>query len=351
MTGHTQSFNVTFVYGRNTLEEKKFLWQGLSQLVRPIHSWMILGDFNAVFTAKDRNGGKPVSQMEIVDSSHWIAMNHLEDLKSTGSFFTWTNNQDGMAQIYSKIDHAFINEEWLDGFPNNSAVFKWETSSDHCSCTISVMPVENLGVKPFRFYNFWTEHVNFKQLVLDSWRQPMKGTGLKTIFLKTMRLKHKLKSFNVDHIGDIGVQFQKAKDQFQDALYHAQHHPRNLVFQDNVKIAAENFRVQEKRYHSFLAQRSKISWLKQGDMNTAFFFACLKKRKEDNRIATFINEQGRVVDNYSEVVFRFMNHFKGIMGSPSSASKGLNSQIVDMGLKLSLDQQLLLLKPFTHKEI
>ncbi|XP_062093626.1 uncharacterized protein LOC133799645 [Humulus lupulus] len=262
MTGHKHSFNVTFVYGRNTLEERKALWQGLSQIVRPIFFWMILGDFNAIFTARDRSGGKPVSHMELVDSTHWIAMNHLEALKINGSFFTWTNNQDGAARIYSKIDHAFINEEWLDGFPNTSAVYNWETVSDHCSCTISVMPVENMGIKLFRFYNFWTEHVNFKQLLLDNWRQPMKGTGLKSIFLKTMRLKHKLKRFNMDYIGDIGVHFQKAKDQFQEALFLAQHHSSNLMFQDNVKITAENFRIQEQRYHSFLTQRSKINWLR-----------------------------------------------------------------------------------------
>ena len=62
-------------------------------------------------------------------------------------------------------------------------------------------------------------------LILESWRKPIKGTSLKAIYLKTMRLKHKLKRFNRDHIGDIGVKFQKAKDQYQAALFHAQQHP------------------------------------------------------------------------------------------------------------------------------
>ncbi|XP_062118678.1 uncharacterized protein LOC133832334 [Humulus lupulus] len=218
---------------------------------------IILGDFNAIFTARDRSGGKPVSKMELLDSSQWLAVNHLEALKSTGSFFTWTNNQDGSARIYSKIDHVFINEEWLDMFPNTSAMYNWETISDHCSCTISVMTVENMGVKLFRFYNFLAYHVNFKQMVLDSWRKPLKGTG---------------------------VHFQKSKDQYQEALFLAQLHPINLALQDKVKVTAENFRIQEQI---------------------------------------------------------------GIMGRPSSASK----QCVEMGSKLSLDQQLLLLNPFTHKEI
>ncbi|XP_062113274.1 uncharacterized protein LOC133824413 [Humulus lupulus] len=230
LRSHNHSFSITFVYGRNTLEERKALWQGLAQLDRPTYSWMVLGDFNALFTARGRSGGKSVSPMELVDPSNWIAMTNLEALMSTGSFYTWTNNQEGGARIYSKIDHAFINEDWLGGFPNTSVVFKWETVSDHCSCTISMLPVENLGIKPFRFYNFWTDHVNFKQLVMDNWRQPMRGKGLKSIYLKTMRLKHKLKSFNMDCIGDLGVNYQSAKDQFQEALLQAQLHPHNPAF-------------------------------------------------------------------------------------------------------------------------
>ncbi|XP_062086054.1 uncharacterized protein LOC133792153 [Humulus lupulus] len=285
MAGHKSSFNITFVYGRNTLEERKTLWNGLSQIVCPATPWLVLGDFNDIFTARGRNGGNSVSSTEMVYSSQWLSLSNLEALKSMGSFYTWTNNQDGEARIYSKINHAFINEEWLDGFPNTTAVFKWEPYSDHCACTISILPVEDLGTKPFRFYNFWTEHRNFKQLVLDNWRQPLKGSGLKAIYLKSMRLKHKLKRFNLDCFGDLGANFHSAKSAYQEAMFQAQLQPHNMTFQDRVKISSEEFRFQEKLYHSFLTQRSKINWLRQGDMNTAFFHTSLKKRKADNSIA------------------------------------------------------------------
>ncbi|XP_062109524.1 uncharacterized protein LOC133820993 [Humulus lupulus] len=205
-------FSATFVYGHNTLEERKILWQSLPK--NSADAWVMLGDFNAVFTAKDRNGGKPVSKAKLLDSSQWFASSHLDVLKQTGSFFTWTNNQDGHARIYSKIDHVFANEVWLDMFPNTTAVFKWETISYHCSCTLSIQTMEHLGVKLFRYYNFQADHKDFKGVALDSWRKPIRGIGLKAIYLKTMRLKHKLKKFNRDHIGDIGVQFHKAKDDF-----------------------------------------------------------------------------------------------------------------------------------------
>ncbi|XP_062080149.1 uncharacterized protein LOC133784898 [Humulus lupulus] len=207
LAGQRHAFCATFVYGLNTMEGRKRLWQGLPRLNLPVKSWIILGDFNAIFTGKDRNGGKLVSKMELTDSAQWLAGNQVELLKSTESYFAWTNNQDGPARIYSKIDHVFTNEDWLDVFPSSIAVFRWEVVSDHCSCVISTTTMENMGIKLFQFYNFWTEHQDFKEVVLNSWRKPINGTGLRAIYLKTMRLKHRLKRFNRDNIGDIGLNY------------------------------------------------------------------------------------------------------------------------------------------------
>ncbi|XP_062104488.1 uncharacterized protein LOC133815694 [Humulus lupulus] len=219
MAGLKFPFCVMFVYGRNTLEERKNLWHKLP--MSTADGWIILGDFNAVFKANERDGGKPISKAEIVDSSQWLNNSQLEVLNQTGSFFTWTNNQEGQARIYSKIDHAFANEKWQDLFPTATSIFKWEIISDHCSCTISIQTKEFLGVKLF------------------SWSKFSQGSGLKALYYKLLRLKHQLKQFNKDQIGDIGSQFQKAKTDFQDACLIAQRFPCDIALQNAVKTAAE----------------------------------------------------------------------------------------------------------------
>ncbi|XP_062113034.1 uncharacterized protein LOC133824176 [Humulus lupulus] len=268
MAGQRHAFSATFVYGLNTMEERKRIWNSLPKLTLPATSWVILGDFNAIFTTKDIDGGKPVSKSELLDSSQWLVGNQVDSLKT---------------------------------------IFRWETVSDHCSCTVSTMAMENLGVKLFRFYNFWTDHKDFKEVALNSWRKSINGTDLTAIYLKTMRLKHKLKKFNRDHIGDIGVQYQVAKDQYQEALFQAHKHPRDLPFQEKAKAPAKAFTTQE-----------QITW---------------------------------VVNNFSGVVSHFLDHFRSFMGSPSSATKKINMQCVELGTKLLIDQQLNLSKPFSHKEI
>ncbi|XP_062104132.1 uncharacterized protein LOC133815291 [Humulus lupulus] len=230
-----QDFGVSFVYGLNSIEGRRCLWDGLQRPYHMLKAWIYLGDFNAPLSGKDRVGGKAVSDSELHDSTNWLAGAQVEPLR--------------------------------------------------------------------------------------------------------------------DRIGDLQANYQKAKESYLNAQLQAQAHPLDSDYQITEMSAAGEYAIQEKLYQSFLTQRSKVTWLWQGDLNTAFFHAFLKKRKAENGIVSFITEEGQVVDNYTEVVSHFLGHFKTCLGSPSSASGRVNMQHVDLGPKLSVDQQMLLLKPFSKKEI
>uniref|UniRef100_A0A803QD36 DUF4283 domain-containing protein n=1 Tax=Cannabis sativa TaxID=3483 RepID=A0A803QD36_CANSA len=90
----------------------------------------------------------------------------------------------------------------------------WETILDHCACVISMATNEKIGFKPFRYYNFWVDHPNFKKVVLKDWNRPLKVEGMNALFLKLMRLKHAIKRFNREVIGDIGRSYHEAKDNY-----------------------------------------------------------------------------------------------------------------------------------------
>uniref|UniRef100_A0A803PBD4 F-box domain-containing protein n=1 Tax=Cannabis sativa TaxID=3483 RepID=A0A803PBD4_CANSA len=100
---------ITFVYGLNTIEERKELWSGMSKLQMPIKPWLIVGDFITIYNYDDKLGGKAVNSLEIDDFTAWIAQSQVAMLKRVGSKFTWCNKQDGGDRVYSKIDHAFSN--------------------------------------------------------------------------------------------------------------------------------------------------------------------------------------------------------------------------------------------------
>ncbi|XP_062119032.1 uncharacterized protein LOC133832740 [Humulus lupulus] len=319
MVGQQHRFYVTFVYGFNAIEGRRSLWEGLLRLSLVHEAWIILGDFNAPFSGMDRAGGNPISGVELVDSVRWLEVAHLVPLKILGSFFTWTNNQSGSAHIYSKIDHVFINETWFDHFPHATAVFKWEVVSDHCSCIINFQSKVSLGTKLFRFYNFWADHPQFLDIVRLSWSLPVKATGLRALFLKSLRLKHALKKFNHNTFGDIGLRYDLAKENYQVAQLKAQAFPSEFGYQQNVKEAAEAYLVRKKCSIVFCPKGVKLT--------------------------------GQLVDNFPEVVSHFVGHFRGYLGSRSSATGSINMDCINLGPKLSIEHQTSLLKPFSPKEI
>ncbi|KAM6563883.1 hypothetical protein CsatB_023881 [Cannabis sativa] len=259
-------FCTTFVYGSNSLEERKDLWKGLCNLKLHVKPWLILGDFNSVFYYSNRSGVKQVSKKEIEDSNNWLALGLVDWLSSSGSHFTWTNNQDGQEIICSRIDHVFKNEDWLDAFPNSSATFQWETTLDHCSCVVSSTQPQNIGVKKIRFFNFWSYHARFKETVMDNWTLPVRSAGLKAIYLKLMRLKHTLKRFNRDSIGDVDANFHKAKEHYQETRAVAQAHPKDPGFQKEKSDASKdyNFKAEVvdhfvKHFHIYLGSHSSAN--------------------------------------------------------------------------------------------
>ncbi|XP_062118307.1 uncharacterized protein LOC133831920 [Humulus lupulus] len=140
--GITQKFCLSLVYGRNSVEERKSLWTQLSSLEFPVHPWLEVGDFNAVFDYDDQIGGHPVTEMELEDGHHWRVCTMVDEFRSIGSHYTRSNKQVEGARIFSKLDRVFKNEACIDTFPDSEARFNWDVISDHCYYIIKTIPVQ-----------------------------------------------------------------------------------------------------------------------------------------------------------------------------------------------------------------
>ncbi|XP_062104354.1 uncharacterized protein LOC133815539 [Humulus lupulus] len=214
-----QSFCFTIVYGLNQLELRKGLWSELASISLPVKPWLVLGAFNSVFDVEDRIGGKVISPKEVEDARNWLDLGNVEEMKLLGSYYTWSNIQDGNNRIFSKLDRVFINKDWIDMFPNVNAIAIWEVFLDHCAIVLKHISVIKNGLRPFQFFNMWTNHPLFKPTVLDSWNKelPSEGYGLQQILRKLHRLQFILKRFNWRVVGDIVKEYEESKH-FQSFL-------------------------------------------------------------------------------------------------------------------------------------
>ncbi|XP_062074968.1 uncharacterized protein LOC133778976 [Humulus lupulus] len=216
--------NVPAIEGRILLVWKgdiarvKFLWvedQLLHCCVKIVGPWLVAGDFNAVFNFDDRVGGQPITKLEMEDARSWRASSLLSEIRRIGFHYTWSNKQVEGSRIFSKLDRVLSNEAWVDSFPNSEARFNWDTILDHCFCIIKTVISKVSGAKPFKFFNMWANHIDFRESVLNSWSVLVKGTGLMGILQKLTRLKAVLYRFNKLKVGDVIVQYEAAKVTFQ----------------------------------------------------------------------------------------------------------------------------------------
>ncbi|XP_062104472.1 uncharacterized protein LOC133815675 [Humulus lupulus] len=281
--------------------------------------WLVVGDFNAVFDYDDHIGSRPVTKLELEDGHHWRVCSMLDELRSSGSHYTWSNKQMEGTRIFSKLDRVFNNEAWVDAFPDSEACINWDVISDHCCCLIKTVHVQILGVRPFRYFNMWADHQDFRSTILCNWSEPIAGSDLQRIIKKLKRLIPILLQFNIMKVRDVAVQFFEAKTEYQQAQLSLQQDPSLSPLQLAEKEAYIEFGRQSRMYERFHRQRSKITWLRFGDENTSCFHASLKQRKIGNRITSFMNDA--------------------------------EQECFQQGAVLTLEQQLDLLMPFTKKDV
>ena len=58
-------------------------------------------------------------------------------------------------------------------------------------------------------------------------------------------------------------------------------------------------------------QRAHEDWLKYGDMNPKYFYACVNQRRRSNKIFRIVDEEGVVYENPELVEEAFVSHFVG----------------------------------------
>ncbi|XP_062103701.1 uncharacterized protein LOC133814803 [Humulus lupulus] len=251
----------------------------------------------------------------MADAQRWKSLGLADELRSIGSHYTWTHNQADGARIFSNLDRTFKNEEWMDLFPKSIVFIKWDIISDHCFCIVKAMTDVNTGFKPFRFFNMWTEHERFKAVVTQSWNKSISTHGLDRIMMKLKRLTHVLRQFNKWEIGDVEHKYQVAKENYNHAQYQLQQDPHSAEFQAEEHKSFVNLVQQTRFYDSYLRQR------------------------------------GKIIEKYEDVVAHFLHHFQSILGSQSKASGPIQKECFMHGNILSLEQQLVLIKPFSKKDV
>ncbi|XP_074266756.1 uncharacterized protein LOC141590039 [Silene latifolia] len=182
-------FYVTMIYAFNDVTERKELWAKLiafnSKFKGP---WVICGDFNTVLVPSERLGGKSTFE-EMDDFQQCVNECGVTDCSAIGSFFTWTNKQEPASRVFSRLDRLLVNDEWLKDNPLAYAHFYYEGVFDHTPCVVQVQNDLEKPRRAFKYYNMWSQALDFKDCVHQVWNQTIPGTPMFQVVKKLKALK------------------------------------------------------------------------------------------------------------------------------------------------------------------
>jgi hypothetical protein len=168
--------------------------------LRAYSKWLILGDFNLICRASDKNTGW-VNRRLMSSFSHILDELELKELHLQGQRFTWTSATSNPTQ--TKIDHVFSTREWELQHPHYHLQVLGSSVSDHCPMILTCTPFHQ-RYKGFRFQAWWTHMPGFMDTVKHSWEAPVNSINKAWVLhIKLARLGKALNKWSKERIGTL----------------------------------------------------------------------------------------------------------------------------------------------------
>lgn len=215
-----------------------------------------------------------------------------------------------------KLDIVLVNENWLQLFPASLGFFGEPEFSDHaCSC-ITLNPAVQRQRKAFRFQNFLLQNPNFVPLVAHLWFSfNLVGSTMFRLSKKLKLLKNFIREFSKDNFSNLEKRVKEAHlvviGLQQQLLTNPDSHLAQLE-----RTANEKWQTLLLAEESFLCQRSRITWLREGDLNTSYFHRITAARQAMNHIHLLVDCSGIRIDTQLKIQEHCVNYYHFLLGRP-----------------------------------
>ncbi|GJR46912.1 RNA-directed DNA polymerase, eukaryota, reverse transcriptase zinc-binding domain protein [Tanacetum coccineum] len=227
-------------------DERKLLWKEMFMHKRICgsYSWALLGDMNVTLNIKEHLSGGFYITEEMQEFRDCINSVELEDIGSSGFYFTWTKSlKNPEARVLKKLDR----------------------------------------VMSFRFANYIADKPEFIKKVEDGWKAQFHGYKMYCLIKKLKHLKPIINKLNWKN-GDLTVRVELTRVKLQEAQTLVEKNPHNFLIKEKAVQALYDYNKTVKDEEKLLAQKARINWLNEGDKNSSFFHKVIKGRRSRNRV-------------------------------------------------------------------
>ncbi|XP_039038038.1 uncharacterized protein LOC120175481 [Hibiscus syriacus] len=346
---------ISAVYGSNSGAIRKELWNQLYEVNDLVGSniWIVEGDFNVTAEALESSSfedGHLSSYME--DLQNCMTNLRLVDHPFFEPVFTWSNKH-GVGFLARKLDRVLVNDHWCEGFSNSHVEFQAPGVSDH-SLAVTWYSHESLASrpKPFKYFNFWALHPDFKEVVGKSWVEVVQGDPMQALFCKMKRLKVEFRAFNKRCYSNISGKVAEKREQLErkQIMTLTGGNPGDLAEERQIYFELMDL---EKAERLFYQQKEKVDWLLDGDQCTKFFHSQVAVKRKRNTIRVLIDERGNKLDTFDSMADELVNYFTRQIGTVNGNVQGCFDLFLRdlLGYALPANAKVDLVKVVTSDEI
>ncbi|XP_058755007.1 uncharacterized protein LOC131628158 [Vicia villosa] len=277
------TYYIVNIYSSCDLSKKKSLWADLLALrsKKGDGEWILGGDFNAIKNGRERKGRAVMSNnREHELFKEFIDLSGLVDVPCKEKNFSWFSG-DGKSK--SQIDRFLLSSTVVERWDVIGQMIGDRDISDQCPIWI-MLDNKNWGPKPFKFNNEWFSSEAFIPFVMKEWNSfDVKGRGDFILKEKLRLFKEVLKRWNKEVFGKIDLEVEDVVHEINDVDERLHFNSLPFSFDEDVIRRKEascsfwkNLRIKE----NMLLQRSRLSWLKEGDSNSGFFSQSYETKKK-----------------------------------------------------------------------
>ncbi|CAL1382460.1 unnamed protein product [Linum trigynum] len=271
---------------------RRAFWDQISSLRDSIEDkWLVVGDLNVVLFTDEKKGGGPPRNESVIPFKAFVEDNALMDLGFKGYPNTWSNNQEGLRRREVRLDRALCSMTWFGLFSNATIYHELPIESDHSPLRVDLEGSMLKSKPPFRFDIRWLQHEEFHDIVNHNWDFDNQSQDILRKCEEELREWAK-QVYNNQNKRSVDIQKRLEEIMCCDRSQEIILEEKNLMNE----LAAI-----WKDAELFWSQRSRVSFLKEGDQNTSFFHASTVHRKQRNKISSLKDEEGAIITNPDEL--------------------------------------------------
>jgi hypothetical protein len=139
--------------------------------------WLLYGDFNIIYRAKDKNNSR--LNRQLMGRFHKFLQDlELVELHLHNHLYTWSNEQEH--PTLERIDRTFVCVQWCDQFPHHHLDALSSSCFDHSPLLLHTN-VTHIPHKTFTFESIWPKFPGYLDDVRFGWQQLVHHADLRKV--------------------------------------------------------------------------------------------------------------------------------------------------------------------------